>query len=228
MKRTIAFLMAALFALSVCGIYASAAGEKALTMSLEKPAGYESATSVECENFVDAAGNYTGHQDQGPYDYVYLKKEADNPHATIKFSVTEDGTYDFLVEIMAYTTAIPRTGLVQIDSGEKFYIGSTHGDRNLITEYYTGMSAELKAGDHTFTIYLADDFDNTTVKSLFFDKFNFVKKADAPKEEPIEEPKEEPKDDTTAPSTGDNTVVFALTGIAALISVVVITKKKAK
>ncbi len=59
-----------------------------------------------------------------------------------------DGRYDFCIELMAFKSTLPRTSLVQIDDGAKYYIRSEHGERHLVTEYYTGLSAELKAGKH--------------------------------------------------------------------------------
>ncbi len=159
-----------------------------LEMTLEKPALFEDAEIEEFEWYLDACGLHENVIEDWEnnifYEYVYLKSyEPDNTpvdesYCIYEFEIEKAGVYDFLIEIMAYETTIARTALVQIDEGEKYYIHSIHGTRHLVTEYYTGLSANLDEGKHTMTIYLGDDFDDLTVKSLFFDNFSYIRVAD--------------------------------------------------
>ncbi len=186
MKKVLAILLALLTLLPYMGVAVAAAGETPLTMSLTQPDEFKNATAVEFESCTNMAdkwvrdGTQTNAGTGYVYNYIFLKKDTENPSAKIEFTVAEDGKYDFCVELMAFESTLPRTSLLQIDDGEKYYLRSEHGTRHLITEYFVGMSAELKAGKHTMTIYLADDFDDKNVKSLYFDKFSFVKQADEP------------------------------------------------
>ncbi len=156
------------------------------------------------------------------YEYVYLKQYNEGPngeqipvdesYCIYEFEVAEEGTYEFLIEIMAYEGQKPRTGLVQIDDGPKYYINSVHGDRHLISEYYTGLTAKLDAGEHTFTIYLGDDFNDDTVKSLFFHTFSYLRVADMDGN-PIDPTATESatETDTVAETTAAETTVAEIT-----------------
>ncbi len=184
----------------------AAEGERALTHVTEMPEDFLDAEFVEFEDYDDAAGEYFNALDLDDgswFDYVYLKMEADLPFITVPFIVDTTGTYEFLIDIMAYETYIPRTGLLQIDNGEKVYCKVQHDDHHLVHEYFTGFTAELTAGIHTMTIYLADDFDNTTVKSIFFDRFYFIRRGDAEGLPPdtLPETTEEPTEAPTEPPT---------------------------
>ncbi len=129
-------------------------------------------------NFFNSADGLTA------FEYVYLKayegedKEtafpAEEAFISVPFEIEEAGTYDFLIEIMAFETYIPRTGLLQIDDGEKYYLSATHNTNHETWEYFSGMSADLTVGEHTMNVYLAPDFDDSSVKSLFFDNFYYM------------------------------------------------------
>ncbi len=92
---------------------AAAAGDGAydtvFSLHLDYPEGFEDAEYVEFEDYIDAAGHYDGFIQEGGayYRYVYLKQESDTPHLTVPFEVDRAGTYDFLLELMAYETHIP-------------------------------------------------------------------------------------------------------------------------
>ncbi len=141
------------------------------------------------------------------FEYVYLKayngedKSAaiapEDARLVVEFEIDEPGKYDFLIEVMAYETYVPRTGLVQIDDGEKFYVSATHNTNHEVQEYFTGLSADLSVGTHTVTIYLAPDFDDSTVKSLFFDNFYYMLSDGTDVEEQETQPVE--TDDPNAP-----------------------------
>ncbi len=185
----------------------AADGEKELTHVTEKPAEFLDAEFVEFEDYDDAAGEYFNSidlEDGYWFDYVYLKMEADLPFLTVPFIVDTAGNYEFLIEIMAYETYIPRTALLQVDDGEKVYCRVQHDEHHLVPEYFTGFTADLNAGIHSMTIYLGDDFDDVTVKSIFFDRFYFIRRGDAigelpevPTEVPTEAPTEAPTESPT-------------------------------
>ncbi len=149
-----------------------------------KPEGFDKATDVEFEDqaVTDDANVYANNN--GTFGYVYLKAPDGLENAKnipVKFTVEENGTYNFLVTMMGYTGTV-RTGYVQIDEGVCYYIRS---EGNEVTEdgtqaMYVQFSEKLTAGEHTFTIYLANDFDNSTVKSLYFDKLSFIKEDNRP------------------------------------------------
>ncbi len=200
---------------SLCALPASASSlDMSLVMSLDPPDDYNDRKFYEFEYYDDMASGYVGEISEGAvyYQYIYLKEEDYNPHFTVKFEIEDPGTYDFLIECMAYATDIPRTSILQIDDGELIYITSLHGDRHLITEYYTGWQVELEPGTHTMSVFLAEDFDNVTVKSLFFDCFSFINltppadqtetETEAPTDAPTETVTAAPTDvPTDAPTT---------------------------
>ncbi len=158
------------------------------------------------ENFFTSADGLTA------FEYVYMKAyegedkstafPAEEAYISVDFEVEEAGTYDFLIEVMAFETYIPRTGLIQIDDGEKYYLSATHNTNHETFEYFSGLSAYLTLGEHRITIYLAPDFDDASVKSLFFDNFYFMLRegGDAP-DLPVET---EPEDPNAPPMWFDN------------------------
>ncbi|MCL2518362.1 MAG: hypothetical protein FWF15_07355 [Oscillospiraceae bacterium] len=196
------------------------------TMTLDLPAVYANVTPIEIETFVDAAGQTTSTIE--PFTYVYMKPyDVDFPYIYIPFSAPSDGIYDFCIAVMSNAGDIPRTGLAQIDDSAKVYMYTLHGERGQIPEYFVGISAALSAGDHMLRLYLGEDFDDTAIKSLFFDKFYFVKTSDLPvevieesiTEEAVAETPAETspvtQPPTTAPATADYSVLFGLIMIAA-------------
>lgn len=204
-----------------------------MTMTLDKPSVIANAVPVEIEDFEDAAGQATSTIE--PFVYTYLKAIADNPHITIPFNVSEDGMYDVVVEVMSNAGELPRTGLIQIDDSDKVYMNTLHGDRTQIPEYFTGMQVMLSAGDHKVHLYLGDDFDDTTVKSLFFDKFYVVKTGEIPvvethhiEEAPVQEsaPVQQVKATVTAPQTNDITLIFSVMAVGSLLAGLKIKMRK--
>ncbi len=231
MKKLLVVTLAIMMLISSMCLITSAAEEpNRVEQTFTKPESFENVTYVEFESSTDNAGMRTG--TQVGYDYIFLKKDVASPYANVKFNVAEAGTYEFIIELMAWKGEIPRTSIVQVDNGAKYYIKSIYGDKNLVTEYCVGIAAELSAGEHTMTVYLADDFDDTNVKSLYFDKFGFmIKGASTPTTEaPTTEAPVTTKAPTTeTPATGDNIivpVVIAVAAVAAIVVVLVVNKKK--
>ncbi len=154
-------------------------------------------------------GIYEGNIGAG--DYVYLKAPDGMPASvTVTFYADTEGEYQFAVCLMSYLyddgrAQPPRTGLVQVDDGDKYYIGANH-TTHLQDEWYVGMTEYLTEGEHTFTIYLASDFDDSTVKSAYFKSFSYINPkapevtlapdTDPEESDPIQETEGEGSDET--------------------------------
>ncbi len=204
MKKLLSFALILTLMLSLLTLPILAEGEDgevtdsvenytALTHSMEMPEEFLYGEFFDFYWYSDGVGihenSFTSADGLTVFEYVYMKAYEGEDKSTAfpkeeayivcDFEVQEDGVYDFLIEVMAFETYIPRTGLVQIDNGEKFYVNSTHGTNHETWEYFSGLSAYLPAGDHTLTIYLGPDFDDSTVKSLFFDNFYYLLNEDA-------------------------------------------------
>ena len=101
---------------------------------------------------------------------IYIKKSHDYPRASIKFTVEKAGTYEILVvtALKNRPTAIS-TGIVQVDDGQKYYLSSPCKGIDGEPEYFVGITVELTAGEHDFHMFLAEDFNDGDVKSIYFD-----------------------------------------------------------
>ncbi len=158
------------------------------TIVTEKPDGFKYATDVEfevqAEAIKDDANIFCG--ELNSFKYVYLKAPdglATAKSIPVKFSVEEAASYDLLITLMGYAGTV-RTGYVQIDDGPLYYVrseGTEVDTKGEVPVYIQLPSTNLAAGEHTFTIYLAHDFDNNTVKSLYFDKLSVVDPTALPK-----------------------------------------------
>ena len=149
-----------------------------LLQSLEKPVNFDwdNATTIEVE---DAATVLQGATKSTIADrnFIYIKKSHAYPKVVVPFTIAEEGTYDFIFSVCAKSRAegIISNGLVQIDDGGMYYTGSEHLDRNGVLEYFMGVTATLTAGEHTITFYLAPDFDDSSVKSIYYDQIIYSK-----------------------------------------------------
>ena len=217
-------LFAAALALTLCAILlipAAAANWKVNTFTSaidEEPDWYADAEVVEFEDFFEEgatnarSGNY----------YVYLKNDGKGDFS-VQFDVKEDGTYDIGITLMAWAKSVLRSTNVRIDDSDWVYVAFDYEDKNKeLPQYLTGLQIDLTKGTHTFTLSLASDFDDSTVKSLYFDNFFYKKAADvAPETEaPVEETVAETVavEETvveTAPKTFDMGIIAA---VAAIVS----------
>ncbi|MDD4773142.1 MAG: hypothetical protein PHZ09_05995 [Eubacteriales bacterium] len=174
-------------------------------------------------------GNVSGQIND--FDYVYLKAD-DLGDFSVTFNAEKDGLYEFGFTLMGWTKSVLRTTNVKIDDSELVYIAYDYTEENQYhNHYWYGISAILSAGEHTITLSLADDFDDTNVKSLYFANFFYIH-TDLPAEpeetapevvEPVVEA------DTPAPTQAPQTFDIALTGLAAAVTAlsgIVIFKKK--
>lgn len=181
-------LFAAVFALVLCAallVPVSAVNWKNNTFTSgldEEPDWYASAEIVEFEDtFEEGATNARA----GGY-YVYLKNDGKGDF-TVPFEVKEDGLYDIGITLMAWAKSVPRSTNVRIDDSDWVYVMFDYEDENKeLPQYLTGLQIELKKGTHNLTLSLAPDFDDSAVKSLYFDNFFFKKAADPVPETTVE------------------------------------------
>lgn len=181
-------LFAAVFALVLCAallVPVSAVNWKNNTFTSgldEEPDWYASAEIVE---FEDTYEEGTTNARAGGY-YVYLKNDGKGDF-TVPFEVKEDGLYDIGITLMAWAKSVPRSTNVRIDDSDWVYVMFDYEDEDKeLPQYLTGLQIELKKGTHTFTLSLAPDFDDSAVKSLYFDNFFFKKAADPVPETTVE------------------------------------------
>ncbi len=216
MKKLLSILTVCVLLLSALSVTALAneSGTK-LVRSMEPDQRFANATRIDCENYIDGEGIYVNRlMEHGFYGYLFVKYVApdgssvDDPHAVIGFEIEQDGTYAFMMEVMAQEGPVPRAGRIQIDDGDIYHIKELHDQGNYVREYYTGIEEELDAGSHTLTIYPAEDFDDTTVKAMFFDCFYFVNttpvipaQTDAPEESAAPETAAPAASETNAQAT---------------------------
>lgn len=143
------------------------------------PAQFANATVIQFgDQYTEGAtnarhGNASGNGND--FDYIYLKAD-DLGDFSVKFTVPEDGLYEFGFTLMGWTASVLRTTNVKIDDAPFVYIAYdyTEADQHR-NHYWYGISAVLTAGEHTMTLSLSDDFDDSAVKSLYFDNFFYVK-----------------------------------------------------
>lgn len=177
-------------------------------------------------------GSVTGQLND--FDYIYLKADGLGDF-TVSFTVSEKGLYDFGFTLMGWAKSVLRTTNVRIDDSEPVYIAYDYADENQYhNHYWYGISAILEAGEHTVTLSLADDFDDTNVKSLYFANFFYIK-TELPTEE-TEEPVTEaaapveqntaPAETVSAPQTADIIVTGCIAAAAAVSGIMVSKKKK--
>lgn len=206
------------------------------------PSEFENAEFINFDkDYVDGTTNAIRGSATSDYSYVYLK-EAGLGDYSIKFSVPEDGTYEFVIRLMGWSKSVTRSTDVRIDDSEKVYFAYDYEDADQYkAQYWTGISVDLTAGEHTITLSLSSDFDNATVKSLYFRDFAFIKvenketvapETEAPATEaPItEEPATEaPVTDVapTAPKTADKALIaVSVVALCGCATAVLLKKKK--
>ena len=227
-------LFAAVFALVLCAallVPVSAVNWKNNTFTSgidEEPDWYASAEVVE---FEDTFEEGTTNARSGNY-YVYLKNDGKGDF-TVPFEVKEDGLYDIGITLMAWGKSVPRSTNVRIDDSDWVYVMFDYEDENKeLPQYLTGLQIELKKGTHTFTLSLAPDFDDSAVKSLYFDNFFFKKAADPVPETTVETvaapetvaDTAETTVVTPAPKTFDMGIIAAIAAIVSAAGYVVAKK----
>ena len=176
MKKILSVLVAVVLCTALL-IPVSAAAWKSNTFTSvydEEPAWLADAEVVEFEDtYEEGATNARA----GGY-YVYLKNDGKGDF-TIEFEVKENGTYDIGFTLMPVGQSVPRSTNVRIDDAEWVYMNFQYTDETEgKVQYITGLQIDLTKGKHTLTLSLASDYDDSTVKSLFYDNFFYKKAAD--------------------------------------------------
>ncbi len=219
MKKTLTLALSALLCTALLIPVGAASWITTETVSQldEYPEWVDSATVVELEEFNDGTTDAnTG--DSGGFAYVFLKQKGLGDF-TVPFKVDKAGTYNIGMQLMAWAKSVPRSTEFKIDDSEWIYVCYDYNDEDQYSDQFvTGLTMYLEAGDHTVTLSLADDFDDSTVKSLYFDKFLYAfasedKPAEAVAEEPapepevVEEPVVEPEPVVEEPAPVEEVVV---------------------
>ncbi len=145
----------------------------------EAPDWFDDANVVEFEDYYAEGATNARAGD----NYVYLKNDGKGDFS-IEFQVDEDGIYDIGATLMGWTKSVPRSTNMTVDGAPFVYVMFDYEDDSTqyVEQYLTGLQMELTKGTHTFTLSLASDFDDSTVKSLYFDNFFYHKAADIPVE----------------------------------------------
>lgn len=172
MKKYLSIIMAAVLCVLLL-VPVSASAEwvsKDLVSQLDEyPEWVDSASEISFAEQYPGDGVTNAHYGDGNgFTYVYLKADGLSNY-TIEFSVSEDGLYNIGFDLMAWSKSVLRSTNVQIDDSECIYIGYDYVDEDQYSDqYWTGLTMNLTKGNHTCTLSLASDFDNTNVKSLYF------------------------------------------------------------
>ena len=192
------------------------------------PAKYDGATYVAlADSWVDGETNArhgTTTDQLNDFDYVYLKDDGKGDFV-VKFTVDEKAVYDFGFLIMGWAKSVLRATNVSIDDGPSYRLEYDYVDADQYhNQYAYGLSAILDAGEHTMTFSLPDDFDDTNVKTLYFDSFFYVS-------EPLPEEDTVSTDTsadgtTTAPQTADPIIITVAAAAVSGACAVVFKKRK--
>jgi len=173
MKKITAFLLTALL---LCGLMLPVSALEWIDSEVvdafeEEPDWYGDAVVIEFEDrWTDGATN-ANKNNQGDRHYIFLKEKGLGDF-TMTFQVDKDGIYNFGFELMGWKKSVLRTTNVKIDDAEWVRIGYDYEDTTEnVDHFWSGLSAALTAGEHTLTLSLTSDFDDSTVKSLYFDNF---------------------------------------------------------
>lgn len=223
MKRFATLLFAALFL--VCSVLPVAAYTDAIDTI---PSAFASATHVPFATEVIGDNDVTtnalyGESDKFPGEYYVYLKGLNKGDYTIKFNIDEAGTYSYGFTLLVLGASKVRATRVKIDNGDFVDIRYTNTEDQLNKkQYVTGFESVLTAGEHTVTLSLPEDFDDSSVKTLYFRDFFFVKNAEQ------ETPDSGDGDSTpNNPNTGDMTIAaVAIAAAASLGAVLVINKKR--
>ncbi len=182
LKITFALLLVTVLALSV------GAAEwitKDVTSKLdEAPDWYVEDNAVELEVWdmgdTNANSSATGADGIYPSGYVFLKAKGLG-NFEVPFDVEESGNYNIGFVLMAWKKSVPRSTTFSVDGAEPIYICYDYVDEDQYSEQFlTGPTMYLEKGEHTLILALGEDFDDTNVKSLYFDKFIYAPAGDAP------------------------------------------------
>ena len=110
--------------------------------------------------------------------YVYLKGDGKGDYS-VEFETKEDGLYEVDVCLMAWEKSVLRATNIKIDDSDWIRLAFDYeNEEKQLEQYITGLTINLTKGTHKFTLGLPEDFDDTTVKTLYFDYFFYHKIGD--------------------------------------------------
>ena len=137
------------------------------TASFDDPAWHESASDIDFEDYwADGETNARS----GTY-YIYLKADGKGDF-NVEFEVKDSGYYEFAVCLMAWQKSVPRATDIRIDSSDWIRLEFDYNDEDKeLEQFITGLTIWLDKGTHNFTLTLPEGFDDTTLKTLYFDYF---------------------------------------------------------
>lgn len=177
-KLAAAFTLTAALALSV-GAAEWITTEVSDTLD-EAPDWYSEDTAEDLElwDMGDTNAN-NGTQPSYASGYVFLKDKGLG-NFEVPFDIEESGNYNIGFVLMAWSKSVPRSTNFAIDDSAPIYLCYDYADEDQYSEQFvTGPSIYLEKGEHTLILSLASDFDDSTVKSLYFDKFFFAPATEA-------------------------------------------------
>lgn len=156
------------------------------TVSTELPALFaDGENGFELEDLYteDSNGCLHNRSDDGLFDYYYLKGDPETAYMSFHFEVEKEGTYEVCIGLMGIFSTVPRSAELNFNGERRYYVEQDY--RNipegvLSAEYVSGITAYLRKGSNTLTVYLGRNFDNVNMKSLFFDKFFLYRTGDLP------------------------------------------------
>ena len=141
----------------------------AFTSSFDAPPWLDAAGKVEfedsyAEDETDCLMNEGAH-------YVYLKDLGKGDYS-VEFEAEEDGVYDIGICLMAWQKSVPRATDVKVDDSARVRLEFEYGDEDKEREQFlTGFRVDLTKGVHRLTLSLPEGYDDTTLKTLYFDYF---------------------------------------------------------
>ncbi len=113
---------------------------------------------------------------------------------------------------------------VSIDDGPSLRIEYDYEDADQYHNHYAyGLSAILDAGEHTMTFTLPDDFDDTNVKTLYFDSFFYVSEPLPAEDAPVDVAEDGA---ASAPQTADPIIITVAVAAVSGACAVVFKKRK--
>jgi|GEM_PF-1982346 len=206
-------LLTAFFAMILVTVLALSVGAaewitKDVTSKLdEAPDWYVEEDAVELEVWdmgdTNANSSATGADGIYPSGYVFLKAKGLG-NFEVPFDVKESGNYHIGFVLMAWKKSVPRSTTFSVDGAEPIYVCYDYADEDQYSEQFlTGPTMYLEKGEHTLTLALGEDFDDTNVKSLYFDKLIYAPAGDVEAGAPLA-----PADSSTFMPMGDVPVVY--------------------
>ena len=227
MKKITAILLTALL---LCGLMLPVSAlewidNEVVDAFSEEPDWYKDATVVEFEDqWTDGTTN-ANKNNQGDRHYVFLKDNGKGDFI-LTFKVDKDGIYNFGFELMGWKKSVLRTTNVKIDDADWVRIAYDYEDTpENVDHFWSGLSAALTAGEHTIALSLTEDFDNSNVKSLYFDNFFYSYAGPIAAETEAETVAEVADAPAAAPQTFDMGIIAAIAAVTAAAGYAVSKKR---